>query len=173
MGAYCFTHKHQFTDSIYFFAELLQALFSKVNQFGHAKLQWVTTTYVSAWQEQRTTKTSRGRPTLGRIWNSRFLQTKVNVHFVSWKVPASSKNRGLQQLTITWRFSNASNTKWKPNKITWIPLNFILFHMLLLKAMLDYKYSSELLLQSKTRVRKKCEEFLPWFPLQGPHRQQQ
>lgn len=48
VGAYRFTCKHQFTDSIYFSAELLQALFSAVNQFGHAKLQWVTTTYVSA-----------------------------------------------------------------------------------------------------------------------------
>lgn len=34
VGAYRFTYKHHFTDSIYFSAELLQALFSKVNQFG-------------------------------------------------------------------------------------------------------------------------------------------
>lgn len=65
-------------------------------------------------------------------------------------MPISSTNRVLEQLTSTWTCSNASNSKGKPNKITWVPASLSSFYVLPWKVTVDYKSLSELLLESET-----------------------
>lgn len=65
-------------------------------------------------------------------------------------MPISSTNRVLEQLTSTWTCSNASNSKGKPNKITWVPASLSFFYVLPWKVTVDYKSLSELLLESET-----------------------
>lgn len=123
------------------------------------RLWRVTTTHISAWQEQRTTKTRRGRPAFGRSQNSQFLQTKGKRAFSLLKSAHFSQEQGVTAVN-QHSDRNASNFKRKPKQNNLGTCKFNLFYMLLRKVMANYKSSSELLLESETGAEKKREESL-------------
>lgn len=149
--------------------------FSQQNFFRLCFPKWIslemlncsglTATYISAWQQYRTTKTEEADGLWGEFQNSQFLSTEVKYTFCLLE-SAHLIQEQYCRLTNTWTSSEASNSKRNSLRRTWVLASLSFFYMLLFKVMLDYKSPSEFLLEGETGVRKKGEEFLLWFPLQ-------